>query len=899
MSRSLLRLLAPVFALLPVLSFAALQPERLRTEMLENPIGIDAIKPRLSWALTSDERAQRQSAFQILVASSPEALASDKGDLWDSGKIASAGTLHIPYSGVPLKSGQTAWWKVRSWDQAGNAGPWSEPATFEMGLLDPKDWGAKWIGRTTNPEAEPAPLLRTEFPINGGIKRARAYVCGLGYYELRINGEKIGDHVLDPAYTDFDKRVVYTTYDVTGALKSGENTVGVILGNGWYNVQTTAVWKFEQAPWRDAAKLLLRIDVETTDGRKFTLVSDEKWKTADGPITFNNIYSGESYDARLEIPGWDTNGFDDSKWDKAIVVKPPKGKLVAQMMPPIRQVKTIPAKSVKEVKPGVFVFDLGQNISGVPRLKISGPAGTEITMMCSDQLLDDGTVDMRDIGKHIKSHDGRAQTDVYTLKGDGEETYTPRFTYHGFQWVQVTGAPGSLDTSNLEGVVVHTDVEQSGTFECSNPLLDQILELARWSYLGNLHSIFTDCPHREKNGWTGDAHLAAEQGLFNYDAATVYRKYMDDVGDAVIPGERLSVIIPNSGWGLNFGPNFAPAWDAVLFEIPWTVYEFTGDTDILAAHYDHMKTYMDFIGSKAKNHIIEESFLGDWMPANTRTPETVTSTLCYYRDAEILSKVAGVLGKKSDQEKYAKLAEKIRDAFNRKFFDPETGSYANGSQTALAGALFFGVVEEQHRPKVIENLLASIEASDGHIDAGILGSKYIPNVLTDSGHSDVAYRMAGKRTKPSWGWWIDQGATTMWERWDGLESRNHIMFGDIAAWFYKALAGIRIGAPGFEHIVIAPNPVEDLTFAKATVDTVRGPVSSDWKIENGTFKLDVSIPANTTATVILPAERGATITESGKPITEAAGVTPKQWDEAGAVLEVGSGNYSFSVTKKS
>lgn len=874
---------------------ASVQPVRLRCEMLENPLGIDANTPRLSWALASDQRDQRQTAYQVLAASTPELLAADNGDLWNSGKIASSETLHIPYGGKPLESGRTVWWKIRSQDASGTVGTWSEAATFEMGLLAPAEWGAQWIGRTKNAESAPAPLLRTEFPIKGTIKRARAYVCGLGYYELRINGEKIGDHLLDPAYTDFDKRVVTVTHDITAALKSGDNAIGVILGNGWYNVQTKAVWNFDQAPWRSAPKLLLRIEVDTTDGKRRTLVSDGSWRTADGPITFNNIYSGETYDARLEQPGWDTSGFDDAKWDKAQVVNPPKGELVAQAMPPIRATKIFAPKSVKEVKPGVFVFDLGQNISGVPKLNISGPAGTEISMKCSDMLNEDGTVDLRDVGKHIRSHDGRSQTDVYILKGEGRETYTPRFTYHGFQWVEVTGAPGLLDANTIEGVFIHTDVKQSGTFECSNPLINQILELACWSYLGNMHSIFTDCPQREKNGWTGDAHLAAELGLFNYDAATVYRKYMQDVGDAVLPGERLSVIVPNSGWGLNFGPHFAPAWDAVLFEIPWTVYEFTGDTLILKDHYEQMKTYMAFIQTKAKDGIIEESFLGDWMPSKTSTPETVTSTLCYYRDADIISKVAGFLGEEADQKEFANLAAKIAVAFNKKFLDPETGIYANASQTALAGPLFFGVTAEKDREKVIGKLLESIKASNDHIDAGILGSKYIPNVLMDSGHTDVAYRMASQRTEPSWGWWIEQGATTMWERWDGQESRNHIMFGDIAAWMYKALAGIRIGAPGFRHVIIEPHPVGDLTFAKATIDTLRGPITSDWKLNGRTLQLDVSIPANTTATVILPAPDGSQINESGKPLAEAQGVQTKGRDHGRAELEIGSGTYTFTV----
>ncbi len=891
---TLLGLVLLSFALSARSSFAALEATRLRCESLENPLGIDTLKPQLSWALTSPARAQSQTAYQILVASTPEALAKDTGDLWDSGKVASPETLYIPYAGKPLRSGLRAFWKVRSWDQSGAPSAWSAPATFEMGLLRAADWQAKWIGQTPDIDAKPAPLLRKEFPIAGEIKRARAYVCGLGYYELRINGQKVGDHVLDPGFTRFDKRTLYTTYDVTKALQTGKNAIGVILGNGWYNEQSLAVWKFDKAPWRAAPELLLRLEIETADGRTQTLLSDTTWKASTGPITFNNIYSGENYDARLEQKGWDAPGFNDSAWEAALEMPAPKGKMVAQMMPPIRVTKTLPAVKVTEPKPGVFIYDFGQNFSGFPRLKISGPAGATITMKCAERLHADGTLDQSAIAKYMLHKPPQIfQTNNYTLKGDGIETWQPRFTYQGFQYVEVTGAPGKLGPENLEGLFIHTDVPLAGEFTCSNPLLNKILETARWAYLSNLQSIPTDCPQREKNGWTGDAQLASEQGLFNYDGVAVYRKWINDVADNQEPNRRLSVIIPDSGWGMSIF-SYAPAWDAAFFEIPWNVYLYTGDRQMLEQHFDGFVMYLDWVAKQAKDNIIKGD-LGDWCRYKADTPVDLTSTAYYYRDANIASKAAGLLGKKTEEKKYAELAERIRKAFNKTFFNAKTGLYANGTQTAQSAALYFNIAEPKDRPAIFKNLLANVASSDNHIDAGILGSKYLLNVLTADGRTDVAYLIAGQKTMPSWGWWIEQGATTMWEQWDGNESRNHIMFGEIAAWFYKALAGINPdpARPGFKHVIIQPNPVAGLTSASAWHESAYGRIESNWKQEGGAFTLDVTIPANTTATVHLPATKTQAILEGGK--TPGPGIVLKQRTGEQAVVEVGSGHYAFVV----
>lgn len=877
-------------------SFAGLHVGELRCEYLNNPLGIDAAQPRLSWIVNSNDRGQKQTAYQILVASSPKALRKGRGDLWDSGKIASDQTTFVAYNGEPLASRQACFWKVRSWDKTGKVSSWSKVSSWEMGLLAPEDWQAQWIARTTNLDELPAPYLRRELGLDGKIRKARVYVCGLGYYELHINGEKVGDHLLDPGYTRYDRRALYVTYDVTSQLKRGNNAIGVILGNGWLNPQTKAVWNFHEAPWREAPKLLLSLTVEYTDGRTVTVGSDGSWKTGTGPIVFNSIYGGENYDARQEIPGWDKPGFDDSAWQKAQIVTAPQGKVVAQLAPPIRASQIIKPVKITEPKPGVFVFDMGQNFAGVTELKVRGPAGRTVTMRHGERLFDDGSLDTRDMEKHVKRMGSEQphQTDKYTLKGGGTETYRARFTYYGYQYVEVTGFPGEPTLESLRGIFFHTDVPVAGSFECSNPLLNKIWRAARWAYLSNLESIPTDCPHREKNGWTGDAHLAAEQAIYNFMAAGIYTKWVNDLGDEQKPTGQLPGIVPSSGWGYSWGNG--PAWDSAFTLIPYYLYEYYGDAQPLRDHYDGMKRYVDYLTSRASNNIVNIG-LNDWAPYKTKTPADITDTAYYYRDVQIVALTASLLGKTEDVAHYTRLAGQIKDSFNERFYHADTGTYGNGSQTSLSCALYQGLVEAENQALVLENLVARVEDSNGHIDTGILGAKYILNVLTEHGRTDVAYQMAAQKDLPSWGWWIEQGATTLWEQWNGSESRNHIMFGDISAWFYRALAGINSdpAAPGFKHFYIRPQPVGDLTFAKAEYDSIHGRIVSDWTIANGQFNLNVMVPANTTATIRIPGAKLAEVREGGRRAINARGVKSSFETDTGAVFEVGSGEYRFKT----
>lgn len=869
----------------------------LRCEYLPEPLGIESPRPRLQWLLESKRRGERQSAYQVLVASSESALKDDRGDLWDSGRVASDQQAQVKYGGRPLRAAQRCWWKVRVWDAAGNPSAWSPTATWEMGLLAPSDWRGRWIGSTEETAQRPAPLFRKEFTVRGRVRRARAYVCGLGYHELRLNGEKVGDHWLDPGYTRYDRRALYVTHDVTKQLKQGRNALGAMLGTGWFNVHTVATWYFDKAPWRQAPKLLLDLRIEYVDGRTETVATDETWKTADGPVTFDSIYAGESYDARKELPGWDRAGFNDSGWSAARLVKAPGGVISSQTMPPIRIVDTLTPVRMTEPKPGVYVFDMGQNLSGHALLTVSGPAGSEVRLKYGERLHKDGTLDQYEILVHqhpfqrpAPPKEGpypRFQEDRYTLKGEGTEKWEARFTYHGFQYVEVTGFPGRPSLESVKARVTHTDVEPAGTFECSHPLLNKIQKATRWAYLSNLASIPTDCPHREKNGWTGDAHLAANQAMFNFFPPAVYDKWIQDISDEMRPTGEVPGIVPSSGWGYEWGNG--PAWDSAFVLIPWYQYEQYGDTRILAKNYDKMRRYVDYLTSRAKDGIVSIG-LGDWVPPGKTAPTEVTSTGYYYADADIVARAAELLGKRDDARKYRALAESIKAAFNRKFLNPETGIYSNGTQTALATPLNWGLAPASVRDRVLANLVAEVEKKNGHLDTGILGTKYLLNVLLDGGRADVAYRIATQTTYPSWGKWFEDGATTLWEQWDGGASRNHIMFGDISAWFYQALAGIRSAEPGFRRIIIRPQVVGDLTAARATYDSIRGRIVSDWKVENGRFKLDVTIPPNATAAVYLPTGDPGAATEGGRPVAGREDIK-----RSGAALEIGSGTYRFEA----
>ncbi len=872
----------------------ALGVRQLRCDYMENPLGIDDPRPCLSWQIESDRRGCRQSAYQLLVSTNRERLRDGQPDLWDSGKVASPDFIQVPYQGQPLSSRTHCFWKVRVWDEQGTMAE-SDVADWEMGLLQSGDWQAKWIGRTNDPGVMTAPLLRRGFQLSGPVKKARVYVSGLGYFDLYLNGKRVGDHQLDPGYTRYDRRVLYVTFDVTDLLRPGGNAIGAILGNGWYNVSNKAPWDFDSAPWRAAPKLLCQLEVELADGRRVVVASDSQWKTADSPIVYNTIYSGETYDARRERPGWNEAGFADGGWDAALLVEAPGGQVTAQMMPPIRIDRVMEPVRITEPASGIFVFDFGQNLAGRARLRVRGPAGTKVSMKYSELLGKDGRADQSNIAVHVLRANSNQvfQTDTYILKGDGVETWHSRFAYDGFRYVEVSGFPGRPGKDALSAVFFHSDVPEAGEFECSNPLLNRIWSAARWSYLSNLQGIPTDCPHREKNGWTGDAHLAAEQGMLNYFPPAVYRKWLNDLDDEQRPDGRLPGIVPTSGWGYAWGNG--PAWDSAFLLIPYYQYVYYDDTRMLQRHFEGMKRYVDYLGTRAQDGIVSIG-LNDWAPWKTKTDAAITDTAYYYVDAKVVALAARSMGKTDDARRYTDLAARIRSDFNRRFFHPESGLYDNGSQTALSCALYQGLVEPQDRARVMTNLVAAVAKQDWHIDTGILGAKYLLNALLENGRADAAYRVVNQKDEPGWGWWIEQGATTLWEEWGGGGSHNHIMFGDVSAWFFKALAGLQPDpeAPGFRHFRLEPHVVGDLTAARARYDSIRGRIVSDWKVVDGEFRWSVTVPPGSTATVSLPIANPDQVREGGHPAGEANGLRFVRADRGRVVYKATSGAYDFS-----
>lgn len=886
-----------------------LGPADLRCEYLQNPFGIDVLQPRLSWKLESPEQARglKQASYRLLVADSSAVLDRDEGNLWDSGKADGHQSSQVIYAGKPLGSRTICYWKVKVWqvlagvegDGAGRESAWSQPAQWSMGLLKPEDWTARWtsmkpsqwapaedlgLGKSVDGlNSRNSPLLRRSFTLAKPVMDAQVSICGLGYYELFLNGAKVGDHVLDPAWTCYHKNALYVTYNISKDLKQGANALGVQLANGIYNQEFGDPWGFKTAQWRAFPQMLLQLDITFTDGTKQRVVSDETWKVSDGPIYWDQLRMGVMYDARREHPGWSLAGFDDSGWQSAILREGVKGNLAAQVSEPIKVMKTL--KSVSLVKgDGFYDVDFGQNIAGWTRITVSGEAGTRITM---------------DYGAHGANIEGKPlQTEVYTLKGGGVEVWEPDFTYNGFSKVRVTGFPGTPDKDSFEARVVHTAFDERGAFECSNPLLNKILEMTRWSYIGNFVGIPTDCPHREKNAWCGDAQATAELGLSYYGSEAAYTRWILDFQAIQREDGKLPCMVPGSEWG--FDHCDGPAWEIAYLAIPWHLYEYRGDRRILEVHYQNYKRWLDWYRKNPainKGQIIYYG-LGDWCSNETQTPVEVTSTGYYYAAAKRIAAIAGLLGKSTEEQEYSALAQEIKQAFNREFYHPDTGLYSAGSQTAMSCALYHGLVDPANREQVVKNLVDSIRKRNYALDFGLLGSKYLLRVLCDNGYADVAYAMVIKEDTQGWVKMLRTGNTTLWENFLGLGSDNHVFLGDVAAWFMNYLAGIRPDPanPGFQRFWIRPEMPGDLAWVKAHHDSSYGRIKSEWKKAGNAYSLNVTIPANSTAEVFIPASKADEVTEGGKPAANAEGVKFLRVESGRAVYEVGSGDYRFTST---
>jgi len=1058
----------------------------LTCEYAVDPLGVETVQPRFGWVLQSDQRGQAQSAFQILVAGSEAKFEADTGDKWDSGKVDSDNAINVEYAGKPLASGEKCYWKVRVWDKQGRPSTWSQPASFEMGLLKQSDWKGQWIGvKPPSPPAEllddekpnrvnlalvakpttsfvsghetldavndgfkpansndkrygaygnwprkgtqwvqyewskpvnvdgidvywfddnrgvrlpqasrllywdgnafvpvknpvglgvkgnkyntttfeevttsklklefdsgtastgilefrvydagrspkfppvvkvnrfvaraaaavaPSPLLRKEFAVTKNVRRARVYVSGIGWSELYLNGRKVSDRVLDPAATDYDKRVLYVTHDVTDQLKKGPNALGIMLGNGWY-------CEPERLRYGHSPRALLQMEIEYLDGTTANLTSDATWKTIDGPIRRNNFWNGEVYDARLERSGWSLPGYDDSEWTAVTIKEAPGGFMQSQLMPAIKVNRTMRPVKLSVPKPGVYVYDLGQLFGGWARLRMRGPAGADVTIKYSSYLHDSGLIDQ---GRYRRG----GATDHYILKGGGEEIYEPRFTYHPVRYVQIEGYPGKPGIDDLEGRVVYSDVDLSGRFECSDPVLNRIHQNVRWTLTNGLFGMPLDCLYREHWAWTDPATITGS--LYpRQHMPQFWTKWLEDIAHAQQSNGNVPRICPS----YDARPQFDPAWGGNYPMLVWYLYHYLDDERMLRQHYAGMRRCVDYHTSIAEDGIITRGIYGDHMlpgkfPGDEEfisreTPPPLIWTGYYYRGALVVSQAARVLGNTEDEKHYAELADQIKEAFNRLWLDRDAHQYATGSQTANLLPLALEIVPQDQRAGVLENIVSSIATKyDGHLHTGNTGTTCMIDTLAALGHGNLMYRVATAKTYPGWGYMVDQGATTIWETWGGYAmahgypgAESMIMWATIDEFFYNDLAGIRgpeyygpaQTSPGFRRIEIRPYVVGDLTHAEASIKTVRGIISSSWKRTKDSFVLEIAIPVNATAKVSVPTlglqefvviEGGKAIWKNNLYIEGVAGIADGRRDADWVTFDVGSGNYCFEL----
>lgn len=912
---------------------ASTHPVNLRCEYAANPLGIDVAQPRLSWQLsaTFGRRGTAQSAYRLRVCRTKAALEQGAADLWDSGEIHSDDTAHVIYEGKALASGERAWWCVQVVDESGEASGWSEAAFWEMGLLERSDWKGEWVGskvRGGRYTTAPVPLLRKPFKLPSKPSRARLYATALGLYECSLNGQRVGEDHFTPGWTDYDKRIYYQTYDVTKLLNEGENAWGALLGDGWWCGHVE--WRGRQR-WGQVPRFLGQLEIECADGSTHIIPTDETWRYALGPILESDMLMGESYDARHEIQGWDAPDFDESDWDRVKLFEDIGVPLMAQKGVTVRQQKELvpirdPWEPVKDGGRRRILFDLGQNMVGWVRLKVKGKAGATVTLRYAE-VLEHNTEGL----PYYDNLRTAKATDYYTLKGDpAGEVYEPRFTFHGFRYVELyfRGGVDNLETlieppsrDTITGIVLHSDTPLTGEFFCSNPLLNQLQSNIEWGQRGNFLEVPTDCPQRdERLGWTGDAQIFIRTAAFNMDVAGFFTKWAEDVADSQGANGQIPPVVPNTGLGLSEG---GPGWADACIICPWTLYLCYGDTTILERHWSVFKAYMGFLESTHRDHV--RCFpgydgwagFGDWLNIDDHTPKEIVGTAFFAYVARLMARIARILDKPSERTHYAELFEKVREAFQRHFLT-DSGDVVSKSQTAYILALHFDLVDETKRAQTAAYLVESIRQRKLHLSAGFLGSPYLNHVLTANGHHDLAGELMLQESWPSWLYAVTKGATTIWERWDGwthdkgfqsdkMNSFNHYAYGAIGAWLYQVVAGLEIDPelPAYKHALVHPRPAAKLTQARASLDTMHGRLSVDWSLReaDGTFDCTLSVPPNTTATVTLPAAPEATVSESGKALESAEGIqriertNDSALDTAAIRFVAKSGDYRFSVNE--
>ena len=885
-----------------------------RSEYLVNPLGVAVAFPRFSWELLSDRRGVLQTAYRVCVARDESTLAAGGADLWDSGRVESDQSIQVEYGGTKLRSRERAWWSVEVWvgDESAVS---TDQAFWEAGLLEADDWTAQWIGSALvgGPhESVPCPFLRRDWnaPSNG-VRSARLYVTALGIYEFSINGQRVGEDVFRPGWTDYRHRLAYDTYDVTALLRPGANALGAVLADGWYCGRLAHM---DRQQYGDRPKLMAQLVVEYEDGSQETIPTDAAWRTSTGPILEADLLMGETYDARQELPGWDAPGFDDAAWQPVELSPVPETRLVARRGLPVRATQELhPASpvacdSLPDSQSG-FLFDMGENMVGTVRLRLRGPRGLTVRLRYGERLQPDGSLYTANLRK------ARA-TDHYTLKGDGEEVYQPRFTFHGFQYVEVGAEVEAWEAvPEITGVVLHSDLPLTGEFSCSDPLVNQLQRNIQRSQRGNFLEVPTDCPQRdERLGWTGDAQVFVGTAAYNMDVAAFFTKWQDDLADSQQANGSIPPLVPHCC----LGPDGGPAWADAVIIIPWTIYQIYGDTRLLQEHYDEFVRFIDYLveTSPDKLRCEEDSptmpCFGDWLALDGSpnsfggTAKGLIGTAFFAHSAKLLSLAAGVLGKTEDAERYDQLFEEVRAAFNARYVAPDgTILPETRTQTACVLALHFDLLSPPARRVVADELVADIKGRGMHLSTGFVGSPYLPHVLTAEGRLDVMFQLLHQKMWPSWLYAVTQGATSIWERWDGwteekgfqttgMNSFNHYAYGAVGEWLFGDVAGIEAGAPGYKRILIRPH-TGDLSSARGRFHSMHGPILSEWQRTEGGLALHVEIPPNTTATIQLPVSKGAALYEGDGLAAEAAGVKLVRTEPDAAVFEVGSGTYRFWV----
>ena len=876
-------------------------PVDCRVESFINPLAIDTPRPRLSWKLQDTRVGARQTAYRIVVAPTRSDLEAQQNLTWDTGKVASDQSVFIDYAGPKLTSRQVCWWQVKTWDADGKESNWSTPAFWEMGLLDRSDWQAEWIGAGIvggSYTIPPVPYFRKSFDLDKPVRRARLYVTALGMHEFHLNGKPVSDVIFAPGRTEYRKRVPYHVFDITAQLRTGQNICGAILGDGWY---CGHLHSDPRQTYGDRPRLLAQLQIEFNDGTRRTIGTDPSWKWSEGPIRSSDMLMGEDYDARLEIPGWNDRGFDDSGWRSALRFDDPGIAIVAHRAPPVKKHERIRpvAAAVTSLNRRRNIIDLGQNMVGFVRLRIRNAKPGHVISLRHVEMLD------ADGKPYVLALRTARATDHYTCRGGEEEVFEPKFTFHGFRYVEIRDYPGIPTADDIEGIVVHSDTPPTGRFECSDPMINQLQHNILWSQKGNFIDIPTDCPQRdERLGWTGDAQVFIRTAAFNMDVGNFFHKWLLDVADSQYDDGHIPSVVPHV---TSIHHEGGPAWADAAVICPWVIYLCYGDKRILEDRYETMKRFVDWMNATSPNHIRADENqkwrgYGDWLSHDAYTPPDLIGTAFFSYSAKLFAQAAEVLGRKDDATQYHKLADDVRAAWRNRYVTPD-GLIVAQTQTAYVLALHFELIEDAHRARVVDQLVRDIRKRGMHLSTGFVGTPYLNHVLTQNGHADIAYALLHQKTFPSWLFPVTHGATTMWERWDGwtpekgfndagMNSYNHYAYGAVGEWMYSTVAGIDLDPdrPGYKQIIIRPHPKQSgLTHASATLESPYGKIASAWKLEGATLSLDVTIPPNTTATIRVPASDPHSVRESNHR-------RPTRAENGLAIYDVGAGTYRFTAT---